>query len=213
VVQSEFVFELSGLNRNGNRVTLRSSSVQRLKISEWLELTFSIKDASSKKRAAFLTFLIRPKDIKGPRPYLSGSAEDTALATRFFRTFRQSPFRLLLFSSLSLLEKKGFHSFLAGEGVNDGGVAHKRQLRQRIISHERENGAYNEYFHRIGEFPRLSVPGLVRVLAANRPVPTRFLPPESARRRVRFSSYADLRLKLLGKAKYRAFRKARLAKK
>jgi hypothetical protein len=208
-----FVLEVLGVGKNGDRVSLRSSSIARLSVKEWRELNFVIKDSSTNSRVAYMNFIIRHPALQGPRTYLSTSAENSALALKFFKIYRQSPFRLLLFSSLSTLEKNGFPSFFSGDGVNDNGAAHKRQLRQKIFFHEREGGLFHVAFHKIGEFPRLSLSQLQRILALGKQVPKYLLEPSSPLRKVRAKSFAALTLKRLGKSKYRASRKLMRAKK
>ena len=211
--ENKFVFELSGLNQSGQRIILSSSEIEKIKLSQWKELTFSIRDVGHKQLTAATQFTFFSKNMDEPKQFLCWSSEELVPATRFFRTFKQSPFRLLLFSSCSILEKNGLHSFLSGEGTNDKGVSHRKQIRQRIFSHKRDKLGYNSFVHKLGEFPRLSIPELKRILASNKPVPIRLLPPESVLRKVRANSYAALKLKHLGKAKYKAMRKARLARK
>lgn len=212
-MEQKFTLKLSGLTSEGDRALLNPAEMDKLDASNWRELTFTINNSVANKPAAFATFLIRPPSEKEPKLYLSTSGEEEALALNFFRTYKQSPFRLLLFSSLSLFERNGFHTFMSGDGVHDNGISHKKQVRQRIFSHVKVNGKINQYIHRIGEFPRVDFSQVRDVLAKNEPVPSRLLPPESILRKARAKSYAALKFEKLGKAKYRAMRKLRLAKK
>ncbi len=137
--------------------------------------------------------------------------QNAAAALKFFRTFKQSPFRLLFFASLSFMEKIGDKNFSSDMGEDDMGVAHKKQLRQKIFfESEQISIRQTLHNHTLGFFPRVSFSELDKILAANKVVPNRLLPPESVLRKVRAKSYAHLELKRLGKEKYKAMRKARM---
>ena len=210
--EQNYTFKLSGVTRNGANKFIDASSIDKLRVLDWQYLTFTIKQTRG-GILAFLTFDLHNPNLKKPMPFLMTSKEDLALSTNFFKTFRQSPFRLLLFSSFSLLEKKGFSSFASGDGVGDNGVSHKKQIRQRIITHDNAYWGTNKSVHIFGEFPRLSISELEKVLVANKTVPKRLLPSESILRKVRANSYAAFELKKLGKVKYKAMRKTKLSRK
>jgi hypothetical protein len=214
-VDQKYVLDVSALPLKGKEVLLRPSSIEKIKLADWKELTFLIREARTKEPVAFVRFNARHNSLGGEIPQLSTSGENKAKALNFFRTFKQSPFRLVLFSSMSFLEKRGVHYFFSGNGVEDGGVAHKKQIRQRIISHIRAywGPGFDKSTHKFGEFPRIEIKELRGILAANKSVPKRLLPPESVLRKVRAKSFAHLELKRLGKENYRQMRKLRLAKK
>jgi hypothetical protein len=142
------------------------------------------------------------------RTTFNSSGEDIEGAVRFFRTFRQSPFRLLLFSSLTLMEKIGDRRFVCDPGENDKGRSHKSQLRQRIFFETKPVSTRGIiHSHLLGFFPRLSFAELNKILAANKPVPHRLLSPESSLRKQRKRSYASITWKGTRKG-YLDFRRA-----
>jgi hypothetical protein len=206
----KFVLKLTGRTLDNKRIDLRPSSIKKLNLENWKELTFLIRETVTKDPVAFVTFISRGKSLKHNVPQLATSGEDNFRALKFFRTFKQSPFRLVLFSSLTFLENQGVHSFLSGDGVEDVGLAHKKQIHQRIITHTKTNFGYDKSFHQIGEFPRLDIIELGQILASNKPVPEKLLPPESILRKVRAKSYAHLEFEKLGKAKYKEMRRAKM---
>jgi hypothetical protein len=137
---------------------------------------------------------------------ISNSRENQKAALSFFRTFRQSPFRLLLFSSFTFLKKINEKNFRSDSGSGDEGKAHEKQLRERLFF-ERDPKSKRGIFHDhdLGFFPTLSFSELDKILASNKAVPERLLPPESVLRKVRAKSFAALRFKN-NKAKYKTAR-------
>jgi len=210
----KYVCTVDGISRGGMSVRIKNYLVPNMNLSDWISLTFSIEDKELMKKVADIQISVESQQFsKKIVPYVASSMEDPLLAKNFFRTFRQSPFRLVFFTTLSFLEKKGVHSFSSDNGLGYSGVAHLRQVRQRIITHKRRMGMYEAFTHQFGEFPRISISELDKVLATNTVVPKRLLPSESILRSVRAKSYAHLKLKKLGKAKYKEMRKAKLARK
>ncbi len=211
MAEAKYVCSVSGIPKGGPLIKLNNSSISKLNIADWTSLTFSIEDKALQKNVANIQLNVEEQQFsKRIVPYISSSGEDAFLAKNFFRTFRQSPFRLVLFSTLSFLEKNGIHSFGSDNGLNDAGVSHLKQIRQRIIVHKKEFGMYDPFLHKFGEFPRLSFDELSKILAANKVVPERLLPPESMLRSIRAKSYAHLELAKLGKKKYKQLRRSRL---
>lgn len=150
---------------------------------------FSIHDTLTNKAVAHIELGKYRPNV----PTISDSKVDEVAAINFFKTYRQSPFRLLFFASLSFFEKIGDKGFLCDEGEKDKGRSHAKQLRERLFFHT-ESQDKREIFHNhtLGFFPRLSFAELDKILAANKPVPHRLLPPESILRKRRAKSYATL---------------------
>lgn len=209
--QPRFVLDLSGLTREGKRIPLSPYLVENFKIEEWSKIIFSIKETATTKPAAVVTFRLYGNSNATP-PFLLRSSEENSLALAFFRTFKQSPFRLLLFSSLSFLEKKGLTRFVAENGKNDAGVAHKKQIQQGIFSHASKKKDQELNIHIMKDFPKLSFEEFNRILAQNIPVPTRLLEPSSPLRKIRATSFTKFKIKRMGKAKYRKQRNSLLRK-
>jgi hypothetical protein len=150
---------------------------------------FSIHDTLTNKAVAHIGLGKFVPNV----PTIYDSKVDEVAAVNFFKTYKQSPFRLLFFASLSFLEKIGDNRFVCDEGEKDKGRAHKKQLRERLFFHTKpksERGVFHN--HALGFFPKLSFAELDKILAANKPVPHRLLPPESVLRKKRVRSYATL---------------------
>ena len=169
---------------------------------------FSIKDTVAGKEVAYIDL---GKLLEG-RSTISSSREDSVAALKFYKTFKQSPFRLLLFASLSFMEKIGDKEFRSDVGELDAGKAHNKQLRQRLFfESEPMSTRTNFHDHTLGFFPRLSFSELDKILRSDKVVPLRLLPPESVLRKVRAKSYATLKFGA-NKEKYKTARKAKSAK-
>ncbi len=173
---------------------------------------FTIKHNLSRSPISHIYFTLSKGEGRGPVLNLCGSSENRSLSLNFFKTFKQSPFQLLLFSTFSLAKRNKVNFFTSDKGMNDFGKSHKMQLKRRLFRHVKENGVYKSHIHELGVFPKLSLTELERILAESKPVPVRLLPPTSPLRPVRVNSYAQLILKRIGKNKYKSFTKARRAK-
>jgi len=213
MTDQKYGLELIGVSSIGGLLSLNKSSLDKKAFKNLHVFTVAIMDKKINRTVAFVRFDSKGSFVNGSVPEIGLSGETFSLAKDFFKVFHQSPFRLAFFSALSYLEKNGVHSFKSDNGSFDKGVSHKKQIRQRIIKHEKRWGRESSLYHSFGEFPRLSFNELKSILAANRPVPTKFLPPESILRKVRAKSYAALKLKKLGIKKYKALRKVRIARK
>ncbi len=210
MADQKYGLELIGVSSIGGLLSLNKNSLNKKDFKNLHVFTVAIMDKKINRTVAFVRFDSKGSFVNGSVPEIGLSGETLSLAKDFFKVFHQSPFRLVFFSALSYLEKNGVHSFRSDNGSFDRGVSHKKQVRQRIISHEKRWGKYSSLYHSFGEFPRLSFNELDKVLAANKPVPLRLLPPESVLRNVRAKSYAHLELGRMGKAKYKQMRKARI---
>ena len=171
---------------------------------------FAIKHNASTKPVAHIYFSIDGNQVGGPFLKINVTSENKSLVLDFFKTFKQSPFRLLELAVFTLAKKKGVRYFFSDSGIIDSGRGHKKQIRQKIFRHVFEKGVRNKDFHELGIFPKLELNSLVKILQAEKPVPIRLLPPESVLRKVRANSYAAFRLKRIGRKKYVAERRVQM---
>jgi len=161
---------------------------------------FIIQENSTRSPVAHIYFSVS-RSTGRPVLKLVGSSEKRLAAARFFRTFRQSPFRLLLFSAFSLAKRNGVRFFISDGGSDDFGRGHKSQLREKLFRHANRKD-FPENLHEFGTFPNLGVGELAKILQKETVVPKRLLPPSSVLRRVRAKSYAAFKLKRVGRKKY-----------
>ncbi|MFA6268618.1 MAG: hypothetical protein WCW13_01165 [archaeon] len=153
---------------------------------------FQILSKGDSKCVAQIEFVLRNNE-KEPILSVYGSSEELKESLTFFRVYRQTPFRLLLFSALTLARKKGIRKFYSEAGMVDLGRGHAAQMREGLFKHISKGKTYGWHAHKIGVFPPLSLLGLTRMIQKHVPVPTRFLPPTSVLRKKRATSYIVLR--------------------